>query len=94
MFHEDHQSLPIKAGNLLASGKAPNGADMAREKFEIFLQAIDGYGMAKAAPAAQQYPRMYHDGARAIFPHSLACTAGFSGALALMTQQSRQPKMA
>ncbi|SER91939.1 LLM class flavin-dependent oxidoreductase [Corynebacterium cystitidis] len=53
------------------SGQAPNGADMAREKFETFLHAIDGYGMAKAAPAAQQYPRLYQDGAPLpIFPHS------------------------
>lgn len=53
------------------SGQAPNGADMAREKFELFLQAIDGYGMAKAAPSDQQYPRMYQEGTPLpVFPHS------------------------
>ncbi|WP_018296009.1 LLM class flavin-dependent oxidoreductase [Corynebacterium lubricantis] len=52
-------------------GEAPNGADIARQKWELFLSAIDGYGMAKAAPADQQYPRMYREGtALPVFPQS------------------------
>lgn len=44
---------------------------MAREKLEAFLTAIDGYGVAKAAPAEQQYPRMYRSGTPLpTFPHS------------------------
>ena len=49
----------------------PNGADMARAKFEQFLTAIDGYGVAEAAPAEEQYPRMYQPGTPLpVFPHS------------------------
>lgn len=48
-----------------------NGSDMARSKFETFLAAIEGYGVATAAPAAQQYPQMYRPGtALPIFPQS------------------------
>ncbi|MGD7001560.1 LLM class flavin-dependent oxidoreductase [Corynebacterium halotolerans] len=48
-----------------------NGSDMARNKWETFLAAIDGYGVAKAAPAGQQYPQMYRPGTPLpIFPHS------------------------
>lgn len=48
-----------------------NGADMARAKFEQFLTAIDGYGVAEAAPAEEQYPRMYQPGTPLpVFPHS------------------------
>ncbi|MDP9806501.1 alkanesulfonate monooxygenase SsuD/methylene tetrahydromethanopterin reductase-like flavin-dependent oxidoreductase (luciferase family) [Trueperella bonasi] len=53
------------------TGEAPNGADMARKKFELFLAAIRGYGIAEAAPLEEQYPRMYQPGtALPIFPHS------------------------
>ncbi|MDR7330378.1 LLM class flavin-dependent oxidoreductase [Corynebacterium guangdongense] len=44
------------------TAEAENGADMARTKFESFLAAIDGYGVAKAAPVEKQYPRMYRSG--------------------------------
>ncbi len=48
-----------------------NGSDMAREKFKRFLSAIDGYGVAEAAPAEEQYPRMYQPGTPLpVFPHS------------------------
>lgn len=51
--------------------EAPDGADMARAKFETFMAGIDGYGVAKAAPADQQYPRMYREGTPLpVFPHS------------------------
>lgn len=50
---------------------APNGADMAREKWERFLEAIDGHQMATAAPAGEQYPNLYHPGTPLpVFPHS------------------------
>jgi alkanesulfonate monooxygenase SsuD/methylene tetrahydromethanopterin reductase-like flavin-dependent oxidoreductase (luciferase family) len=53
------------------SAGTPNGADMAREKFERFLHAVDGYGVAVAAPAEEQYPRMYQAGTPLpIFPHA------------------------
>lgn len=53
------------------TAEAPNGADMARHKFETFLAAVDGYGVAKAAPEDQQYPRMYRGGTPLpVFPHS------------------------
>lgn len=48
-----------------------NGSDMARAKFETFLSAVDGYGMARAAPAERQYPRMYRPGTPLpVFPQS------------------------
>lgn len=51
--------------------EAPNGADMARTKFETFLAAILGHAVAEAAPLDQQYPRMYRPGtALPVFPHS------------------------
>lgn len=44
---------------------------MARTKFETFLAAIRGYGVAEAAPLEDQYPRMYRPGtALPIFPYS------------------------
>ena len=44
---------------------------MAREKFYRFLDAIDGKGMATAAPEDQQYPLMVQPGSPLpIFPHS------------------------
>ncbi|WBT08521.1 LLM class flavin-dependent oxidoreductase [Corynebacterium sp. SCR221107] len=53
------------------TAQAPNGADMAREKFLRLLEAVDGYGVATAAPAEQQYPRLYHPGAALpVFPYS------------------------
>lgn len=53
------------------AAEADNGADMARQKFETFLAAIDGYGMTKAAAAEKQYPRMYRAGTPLpVFPHS------------------------
>lgn len=46
----------------------PKGAGMAREKFQNFMAAIDGYGMAVAAE--DQYPRLYRPGTPLpIFPH-------------------------
>ncbi|USR79813.1 LLM class flavin-dependent oxidoreductase [Arcanobacterium pinnipediorum] len=52
-------------------GEAPNGADIAREKWQLFLAAIQGYGLAQAAPLEQQYPQMYQPGTPLpIFPHS------------------------
>lgn len=51
--------------------QAENGADLARVKFERFMQAIDGHGMATAASLEKQYPRMYREGtALPVFPHS------------------------
>ncbi|AIG64620.1 alkane 1-monooxygenase [Corynebacterium atypicum] len=51
--------------------QADNGADLARAKFEEFMAAIDGHGMARAAAAEKQYPRMYQPGAAlSVFPHS------------------------
>ncbi len=48
-----------------------SGADMARSKFETFLAAVDGYGVAQAAPEEKQYPRMYRGGTPLpVFPHS------------------------
>lgn len=53
------------------SGKAPNGSDMARKKFELFLAAIKGQGLAESAPLDEQYPRMYQPGIPLpIFPQS------------------------
>lgn len=53
------------------TGEAPNGADMARRKFELFMAAIRGYGVAEAASLEEQYPRMYQPGTSLpIFPHS------------------------
>lgn len=47
------------------------GGDMAREKFYRFLEAIEGKGMATAAPENQQYPLMVQPGSPLpIFPHS------------------------
>ena len=47
------------------------GGDMAREKFYRFLDAIDGKGMATAAPEDQQYPLMVQPGSPLpISPHS------------------------
>lgn len=44
---------------------------MARKKFYRFLDAIDGKGMATAAPEEQQYPLMIQPGSSLpIFPHS------------------------
>lgn len=51
-----------------ATGEDPKGAGMAREKFQRFLDSIDGYGMAVAAE--DQYPRLYQPGTPLpIFPH-------------------------
>lgn len=47
------------------------GGEMAREKFYRFLEAIEGKGMATAAPEDQQYPLMVQPGSPLpIFPHS------------------------
>ena len=52
------------------TGEAENGADMAREKWLRFLDAIDGVAMAEAAPLDRQYPHMFRPGtALPIFPH-------------------------
>ncbi|AGP29939.1 LLM class flavin-dependent oxidoreductase [Corynebacterium terpenotabidum] len=51
----------------------PKGAAMAREKFERFMAAVDGEGMATSLPLDQQYPRMYHpDVPVPVMPHSLS----------------------
>ncbi|WP_216423409.1 LLM class flavin-dependent oxidoreductase [Arcanobacterium phocae] len=48
-----------------------NGADMARQKFELFMAAIRGYAFAEANSLDQQYPRMYQPGTPLpVFPHS------------------------
>ena len=53
------------------NSEAPNGADLARANFEKFMAAIDGYGMATAAPLENQYPNMYQPGSQLpVFPHS------------------------
>lgn len=49
----------------------PRGADIAREHFDKFLKAVKGYGMARSASAAEQYPRMYHENVELpVLPHS------------------------
>lgn len=49
----------------------PRGADIARDHFDQFFRAIKGEGMARAASAAEQYPRMYRDNAELpVLPHS------------------------
>ena len=49
----------------------PKGAALAAEKFDTFLAALRGDGMATAAPFEQQYPQMFHSGARLpVLPHS------------------------
>lgn len=51
--------------------EAPNGADMARSKFERLLAAVEGQGMATAASLDEQYPRIYQPGTPLpVFPHS------------------------
>ncbi|WP_216388039.1 LLM class flavin-dependent oxidoreductase [Arcanobacterium phocae] len=48
-----------------------NGADMARQKFELFMAAIRGYAFAEANSLDQQYPQMYQPGTPLpVFPHS------------------------
>jgi len=48
-----------------------NGSDMARGKFELFLSAIRGEGVAEADTLENQYPQMYQPGTTLpIFPHS------------------------
>ena len=64
---------PVKKGweTFGYKGEAPNGADMARKKFELFMAAIRGYAIAEAASLEEQYPRMYTPGIELpIFPHS------------------------
>ena len=49
----------------------PKGAALAAEKFDTFLAALRGDGMATAAPFEQQYPQMFHSGAQLpVLPHS------------------------
>lgn len=44
---------------------------MARAKFELFLSAIRGEGVAEADTLENQYPQMYQPGTTLpIFPHS------------------------
>lgn len=51
----------------------PKGADMAREKFRRFLDAVDGKGMATSLPLEEQYPRMYHPNVEVpVMPHSMS----------------------
>lgn len=40
----------------------PKGAEMARQKFDRFMSAVDGDGIATSLPLEQQYPRMYRPG--------------------------------
>lgn len=40
----------------------PKGADMARQKFDRFMAAVDGEGIATSLPLEEQYPRMYQPG--------------------------------
>ncbi|AKK02194.1 LLM class flavin-dependent oxidoreductase [Corynebacterium epidermidicanis] len=48
-----------------------DGSDLARTKWELFLDAIDGSAFAKAAPLGKQYPNMFQPGTPLpIFPHS------------------------
>lgn len=52
-------------------GEAENGADMAAQKLDTFIRAINGEGFAVAAPYGQQYPTLYNPGTPLpIFPHS------------------------
>ncbi len=49
----------------------PRGADIAREKWTRFLQAIRGEAVATSAPLDEQYPRMYRPGlGLPVFPQS------------------------
>lgn len=49
----------------------PKGAALAAEKFDTFLAALRGNGMATAAPFEQQYPQMFRSGAQLpVLPHS------------------------
>lgn len=51
--------------------ESPDGSDLARMKFEAFLNAIKGHGVATAASAEKQYPRMYKAGIPLpVFPQS------------------------
>ncbi len=51
--------------------EAPNGADLARANFLRLMDALDGHGMATAAPLERQYPNMYQPGIPLpIFPQS------------------------
>ena len=51
--------------------EAPNGADLARANFLRLMDALDGHGMATAAPLEKQYPNMYKPGIPLpVFPHS------------------------
>ena len=70
MCYENPLYLAEEAAALdqIADGR---GGDMAREKFYRFLEAIEGKGMATAAPEDQQYPLMVQPGSPLpIFPHS------------------------
>jgi len=49
----------------------PKGAALAAEKFDTFLAALRGDGMATAAPFEQQYPQMFRSGTQLpVLPHS------------------------
>ncbi|WP_420098221.1 LLM class flavin-dependent oxidoreductase [Corynebacterium sp.] len=51
----------------------PKGAEMARQKFDRFMSAVDGEGIATALPLDQQYPRMYQPNAQVpVMPTSLS----------------------
>ena len=70
MCYENPLYLAEEAAALdqIADGR---GGDMAREKFYRFLEAIEGKGMATAAPEDQQYPLMVQPGSPLpISPHS------------------------
>lgn len=50
-------------------GEAPDGADVARAHLEAFMAAVDGNGLATAAPRDRQYPNMFQPGsALPVFP--------------------------
>lgn len=52
-------------------GGQANGADMARQKFELFMAAVRGAGVARSAPLEEQYPALYKPGIPLpVFPQS------------------------
>lgn len=52
-------------------GGQANGADMARQKFELFMAAVRGAGVARSASLEEQYPALYKPGIPLpVFPQS------------------------
>lgn len=51
----------------------PDGADMARAKFDRLMSAVDGEGIATSLPLEEQYPRMYNPGVQVpVMPTSMS----------------------